>query len=244
MPMRNACSGEGALSHAVTAHFFRGLLNTCSRSREPALTVDETLVACRTKCPLLVASALLWWPRLDAELQNCWARCSPGSEPRELQRLREAQLFAGSLLSSNTMHPPSSPAWLLAAALHFTIQRTGQDSIQSELGKLPSSPGEQLLLSLFFFSLMRLLSSHLSPQTAHPKRALGICAEILSCLKMRRISWLQLFELRETDTSLGCVLLRLVPDQHVRLLPFAFYRCPPEGRGFPAHHSGHVLEAD
>lgn len=37
----------------------QGLLNTCSRSREPALTVDETLVACRTKCPLLVTSALV-----------------------------------------------------------------------------------------------------------------------------------------------------------------------------------------
>lgn len=49
-----------------------------------------------------------------------------------------------SLLSSNTVHPPPSPAWLLAAALHFTIQRTGQCSIQSELDQLPSYPGEQV----------------------------------------------------------------------------------------------------
>ncbi|XP_055992254.1 Fanconi anemia group A protein [Sorex fumeus] len=225
--LRNICSHEGALSHAITAHFFRGLLAACLRSRDPSLTANGTLEACWAECPLLVTSALLWWPRLEAELESRWARCSAGPLPRELQRLRETQLFAASLLSTDTLPPPPSPAWALAAALHFSIWRAGQESVQRQLGRLPSAPGEQQLLCLFFFSLMCLLSSYLAAQAADSKKALGICAEILGCLEMRRISWLQLFELKEAGNGLGSVLLRLAPDQHIRLLPFAFYSLLP-----------------
>ncbi|XP_047702218.1 Fanconi anemia group A protein isoform X3 [Prionailurus viverrinus] len=85
-----------------------------------------------------------------------------------------------------------------------------------------------LLVFLFFFSLMGLLSSHLTPhgrprQAVDTPKALDICAEILGCLEKRRVSWLVLFQLTETGGGLGHVLLRLAPDQYVRLLPFAFY---------------------
>ncbi|XP_055001179.1 Fanconi anemia group A protein isoform X1 [Sorex araneus] len=225
--LRNICSHEGALGHAITAHFFRGLLTACSRSRDPSLTANGTLEVCWAECPLLVTSALLWWPRLEAELESRWARCSAGPLPRELQRLRETQLFARSLLSTDTLPPPPSPAWALAAALHFSVWRAGQASVRSLLGQLPSPPGEQQLLCLFFFSLMCLLSSYLAAQAANSEKALGICAEILGCLETRRISWLQLFELKEAGNGLGSVLLRLAPDQHIRLLPFAFYSLLP-----------------
>lgn len=39
----------------------------------------------------------------------------------------------------------------------------------------------------------------------------------------RKVSWLVLFQLTDTDGGLGQVLLRLAPDPYIRLLPFAFY---------------------
>lgn len=99
-------SHDGALTHDITAHFFRvisfpsappaslltqtpglgpcvrgssrgpgpranpacgrvspqGLLNACSRSRDPSLAADLTLTACQTQCPLLLTSALVGSP--------------------------------------------------------------------------------------------------------------------------------------------------------------------------------------
>ncbi|ELK02893.1 Fanconi anemia group A protein [Pteropus alecto] len=73
-------------------------------------------------------------------------------------------------------------------------------------------------------------------------KAVGVCAEILGCLQERNVPWLQLFQLTKTeahegpletltpriaDAGLGRVLLRLAPDQHVRMLPLAFYSLLP-----------------
>ncbi|XP_059940419.1 Fanconi anemia group A protein isoform X4 [Mesoplodon densirostris] len=310
-------SHDGALTHDITAHFFRGLLNACSRSRDPSLAADLTLTACQTQCPLLLTSALLWWPHLEPELHRRWRRCSQSPLPAELQRLQEAQHFAGSfnLLENHEHHtavgvgaewkagadsggrtpckaeaagtrrplqayrflrlgqrgmltakgqpvetgwragvgalwvlavtgwgalavthtsvygsvlsplaapPAPGPAWLCAAALHFVIRRAGKESVRRELGQLDGQ-GEELLVFLFFFSLMGLLSSHLTPQAIGSLKALNVCAEVLGCLQRKRISWLLLFQLTETDASLGRTLLRLAPDHHIRLLPVAFY---------------------
>ncbi|XP_028333815.1 Fanconi anemia group A protein isoform X6 [Physeter macrocephalus] len=259
-------SHDGALTHDITAHFFRvisflsappaslltqtpglgpcvrgssrglgpranpvcgrlspqGLLNACSRSRDPSLAADLTLTACQTQCPLLLTSALLWWPHLEPELLRRWRRCSQSPLPAELRRLQEAQHFAGGVLSSLAAAPAPGPAWLCAAALHFVIRRAGKESIRQELGQLDGQ-GEELLVFLFFFSLMGLLSSHLTPQAVGSLKALDICAEVLGCLQRKRISWLPLFQLTETDAGLGRTLLRLAPDYQVRLLPVAFY---------------------
>ncbi|XP_066875586.1 Fanconi anemia group A protein isoform X3 [Kogia breviceps] len=215
-------SHDGALTHDITAHFFRGLLNACSRSRDPSLAADLTLTACQTQCPLLLTSALLWWPHLEPELHHRWRRCSQSPLPAELRRLQEAQHFAGGVLSSLAAAPAPGPAWLCAAALHFMIRRAGKESIRQELGQLDGQ-GEELLVFLFFFSLMGLLSSHLTPQAVGSLKALDICAEVLGCLQRKRISWLPLFQLTETDAGLGRTLLRLAPDYQVRLLPVAFY---------------------
>lgn len=51
---------------------------------------------------------------------------------------------------------------------------------------------------------------------------MDICAEVLACVERRKVSWLMLFQLAETDAKLGHLLL-LAPDQHTRLLPLAFY---------------------
>ncbi|XP_059856171.1 Fanconi anemia group A protein isoform X1 [Delphinus delphis] len=215
-------SHDGALTHDITAHFFRGLLNACLRSRDPSLAADLTLTACQTQCPLLLTSALLWWPHLEPELHRRWRRCSQSPLPAELRRLQEARHFAGSVLSPLAAPPTPGPAWLCAAALHFMIRRAGKESIRRELGQLDGQ-GEELLVFLFFFSLMGLLSSHLTPQAAGSLKPLDVCAEVLGCLQRKRISWLPLFQLTETDAGLGRTLLRLAPDHQVRLLPVAFY---------------------
>ncbi|XP_029782166.1 Fanconi anemia group A protein [Suricata suricatta] len=224
-------SGGSALPRDLTVHFFRGLLNACSQSRDPCLTADLVLTTSQTECPLVLTSALLWWPHLEPELCHRWGRCLQGPWPRELQRLREAWQFGRSCLSPDTASPAPDPAWLSAAALYFAIQRARGDRAGSRLQRL-GCQGEELLVPLFFFSLMGLLSSHLTPQgrphqAVDTLKALDICAELLGCLGKRRISWLVLFQVTETDGSLGHVLLRLAPDQHVRLLPFAFYSLLP-----------------
>ncbi|XP_038522652.1 Fanconi anemia group A protein isoform X1 [Canis lupus familiaris] len=220
--LRNFCCHGSALTHDITVHFFRGLLNTCSQSRDPSLTANLILTTCQTECPIVVTSALLWWPRLEPELHTRWRRCFQGPLPQELQRLWEAQLFGKSCLSSDLASPPPGPAWVSAAALHFAIQQAEETRIKSQLEKL-NCQSEELLVVLFFFSLMGLLSSHLTPHAVDFLKAVDICAEILRCLDKRKVSWLVLFQLTDTDGGLGQVLLRLAPDPYIRLLPFAFY---------------------
>ncbi|XP_023378481.1 Fanconi anemia group A protein isoform X3 [Pteropus vampyrus] len=225
--LRNLYLHGGTLTHAVIVHFFRGLLNACLRCRDPSLAANLALTLCQTECPLVLTSALLWWPRLERELRCRW-RCVPGPLPRELQRLHEAQRFAQSFLSPDAASPASPaprPAWVSAAALYFAIQRAGEAN-RIGLEKLVCQ-GEELLVFLFFFSLMGLVSSHLTPHAADFLKAVGVCAEILGCLQERNVPWLQLFQLTETDAGLGRVLLRLAPDQHVRMLPLAFYSLLP-----------------
>ncbi|XP_034880443.1 Fanconi anemia group A protein isoform X3 [Mirounga leonina] len=224
--LRNFCSHGGALTHDITVHFFRGLLSACSQSRNPSRTADLILTACQTECPIVLTSALLWWPRLEPELRSRWTRCFQGPLPQELQRLWEAQQFGRSCLSPDLASPPPGPAWVSAASLHFAIQQAGENNIKSQLEKLDCQR-EELLVVLFFFSLMGLLSSHLTPHLRHQAvdslKALDICAEILGCLEKKKVSWLVLFQLTETEGGLGHVLLRLAPDPYIRLLPFAFY---------------------
>lgn len=138
--------------------------------------------------------------------------------------LQEAQQFARSFLSTDIAAPAPGPAWVSAAALYFTIQRA-----RTERGGLEGlrSLSEELLVFLFFFSLMGLVSSHLTPHAVDTPKALDLCAEVLGCLQRRTASWLQIFQLTETDAGLGRILLRLVPNQHVSLLPVAFYSLLP-----------------
>ncbi|XP_053762760.1 Fanconi anemia group A protein isoform X1 [Panthera pardus] len=129
-----------------------GLLNACSQSGDPSLTADLVLTACQTECPLVLTSALLWWPRLEPELRSRWKRCLQGPLPQELQRLWEAQRFGRSCLLPDTASPAPGPAWLSAAALYFEIQRAGKDRVKSQLERL-GCQGEEAryeILSLVF----------------------------------------------------------------------------------------------
>nr|XP_055220550.1 Fanconi anemia group A protein isoform X4 [Gorilla gorilla gorilla] len=222
--MRNFCSHGGALTQDITAHFFRGLLNACLRSRDPSLMVDFILAKCQTKCPLILTSALVWWPSLEPMLLCRWRRHCQSPLPWELQKLQEGRQFASDFLSPEAASPAPNPDWLSAAALHFAIQQVREENIRKQLKKLDCER-EELLVFLFFFSLMGLLSSQLTSNSAtDPPKAFHVCAAILECLEKRKISWLALFQLTESDLRLGRLLLRVAPDQHTRLLPFAFYR--------------------
>ncbi|XP_077888972.1 Fanconi anemia group A protein isoform X3 [Ictidomys tridecemlineatus] len=218
--LRNFSQG-GALTHDITIHFFRGLLNACAHSHDPLLTANLTLTGCQTKCPILLTSALAWWSSLEPILQSRWRKRFQCPLPLELQRLQEAQQFASNFLAPGSTSPAPSPAWVSAAALHFAVKK-----VKTEGARWPKldCEREELLVPLFFFSLMDLLSSHLTPNdTVDPLKAVDTCAEVLECLQRRRVDWLVLFQLTETDAGLGHLLLRLAPDQHTKLLPLAFY---------------------
>ncbi|KAM7332305.1 hypothetical protein ACRRTK_009013 [Alexandromys fortis] len=178
-----------------------GLLNVCFRSEDPALVANSTLTECQSKCPIILTSALLWWSSLEPVLCNRWKKCYQGTLPRELQRLQEAREFA----SRDQIIPLTPSLYGMSTSAKLTLMES------------------KLLIFLLFFSLMSLLSSYLTHQdTAEYLKAMDICAEVLVCLGRRKVSWLVLFQLTETDAELGH-LLRLAPDQHTRLLPFAFY---------------------
>ncbi|XP_006902928.1 PREDICTED: Fanconi anemia group A protein [Elephantulus edwardii] len=227
--LRNLCHHGGALTHDITAHFFRGLLSTCLRGQDPALLVDLTLSTCQTKCPIILTSALLWWPRLEPVLVCQWRRHLKSPLPRALQELAEAQDLAKSFIS---LHPnlsgaSSGPSWVSAAALYFTMQQALREQGKVELTILDCL-GQEVLLSLFFFSITGLISGHLAPDEAlSPLKVLDTCTKILGYLERKKVPWLGLFQLTETGPGPGPVFLHLASDQHIRLLPLAFFSLLP-----------------
>uniref|UniRef100_A0A8C6H794 Fanconi anemia, complementation group A n=1 Tax=Mus spicilegus TaxID=10103 RepID=A0A8C6H794_MUSSI len=219
--LRNFCCHGSVLTSDITIHFFRGLLRVCLRSQDPALVANQTLTECQTKCPVILTSALLWWSSLEPVLCGRWMRCYQSPLPRELRRLQEAREFASNFTSASAS-PAPSPTWITAAALHFAWRGVRKEDVTAHLQRLDCQR-EELLIALFFFSLMGLLSSYLTQlDTAEHLKAVDICAEVLTCLERRKVSWLVLFQLTEKDAKLGH-LLHLAPDQHTRLLPLAFY---------------------
>ncbi|NXN47102.1 FANCA protein, partial [Rhinoptilus africanus] len=246
--LKNVCSRGYALSYDITAHFFRGLLNASLDCEESAEGVNDVLTACQTKCPIVLFSAALWWTRLEPVLCSQWKRLFGAPLAEELERLREWQSSATSLLSLGVVFPPSGPPWILAAFLHSTVQqqsprgrernalkRLGTDKEQARrciLNVCCSLFSLQLLVSLLFFSLMDLISAKIAPKEGVDfQTSLEWCLEILQCLEDRSTSWPLLFHSAEKDSGKYCVLRDAASDHHIRLLPVAFYSLTP---GF--HH--------
>ncbi|XP_069843921.1 Fanconi anemia group A protein isoform X1 [Dipodomys merriami] len=220
--LKNCCCRGGTLTEDITVHFFRGLLSACLHSPDPSLTANLILMECQTKCPLILTSALSWWTSLEPVLCSRWGKCFQDELPREFRRLKAARDFASNFFSDSASPAPHLP-WVSAASLHFAVKEVEKENIRRQLKRLDCET-EELLVCLLFFSLTGLLSSHLTPDDARDyTKAVDICAEVLACLERRKVSWLVLFQLTETDGGLGHLLLRLAPDQHIRLLPFAFY---------------------
>ncbi|XP_075393069.1 Fanconi anemia group A protein isoform X2 [Tenrec ecaudatus] len=226
--LRNFCHG-GALTHDITAHFFRGLLSISVRDEDPSLLVSLTLAAFQTECPIILISALLWWPRLEPVLTCQWRQHLQRPLPRGLQQLAEARALAWSCLSLDTapLTPASQPSWVSAAALHFVIQEGWREPGKKELQWLDWQQ-EEVLLFLLFFAMTGLLSAQLTPhEVSDPLRAVDVCVAIAECLQKKRTAWLALFQLTETEAALSRVLLQVASDQHIRMLPLAFFSLLP-----------------
>ncbi|XP_069918954.1 Fanconi anemia group A protein isoform X5 [Oryctolagus cuniculus] len=163
--LRNFSHGI-SLTHDITLHFFRGLLSACVHSREPARVANLTLTECQSHCPIILTSALSWWPSLEPVLCAQWRRCFQDCLPQELRRLQEARRFASDFLSSDSASSAPSPAWVSAAALHVALTQAGKDDAGTRLKQLGGEREEQLMVSLFFFSLMGLLSTRLTPNVS------------------------------------------------------------------------------
>ncbi|NXG24325.1 FANCA protein, partial [Grallaria varia] len=236
--LKNVCSRGYALSYDITAHFFRGLLNASLDCEEAAEEVNNALTACQTKCPLVLLSAALWWPRLEPVLCSQWKRLFGAPLAEELDRLRGWQSSGTRFLSSGAVFPLSDPPWLLAAFLHNAIlqqsprgrgrealERLGTDAEQARLGSLLSL---QVLVSLLFFSLLDLISAKIAPKEGVDfQTSLEWSMEILQCLEEKGMSWPLLFHSAERDPGKYRVLRGAASERHTRLLPVAFYSLAP-----------------
>ncbi|XP_051829494.1 Fanconi anemia group A protein [Antechinus flavipes] len=226
--LKNISPRECALAHDIIIHFFRGLLSACLNCKEPSKEVNLILTACQTHCPIILSSAVLWWPRLEPVLQCQWKRHFKTVLPQEIAHLATCQQFARSFLPSEAAlsFKPCTP-WIAAASVHFAVHQQGDLETTKKALKKLGCEGEELLVSLFFFSLMGLLSSYLAPNEGmNSQKSLDICAEVLGCLEKRKLSWLLLFQLTKKENASNGryqILLHLASDQYLRLLPFAFY---------------------
>ncbi|KFQ82796.1 Fanconi anemia group A protein, partial [Phoenicopterus ruber ruber] len=232
--LKNVCSRGYALSYDITAHFFRGLLNASLDCEESAERVNDVLTACQTKCPVVLFSAALWWPRLEPVLCSQWKRLFGAPLAEELERLREWQSAAASFLSSGVVFPLSDPPWILAAFLHCAVQQQSPSGRERKALKRLGADTErglfslQLLVSLLFFSLMDLISAKIAPKEGVDFQAsLEWSLEILQCLEERGMSWPLLFHLAEEGPRKYCALRSAASDRHIQLLPVAFYSLTP-----------------
>ncbi|XP_048673020.2 Fanconi anemia group A protein isoform X4 [Caretta caretta] len=225
---RNICSRGCALSYDITAHFLRGLLNASLDYEESAQGINDVLKTCRTKCPIIISSAALWWLRLEPVLCSQWKRLFGAPLAQELQRLRKCQHSATSFLSLEAEFSLSDTPWISAAFLHFTVQQQAAHGRMRDVLKRVGSDTEQLLVCLLFFSLMDLIFTRLAPkQGTEFQKSLEWCLEILGCLEEQGVSWLALFHSAEKDRGLYQILHSAASDQYISLLPIAFYSLIP-----------------
>ncbi|NXI18637.1 FANCA protein, partial [Irena cyanogastra] len=232
--LKNVCSRGYALSYDITAHFCRGLLNASLECEDAAEGLNEALSSCRTRCPVVLLSAALWWPRLEPVLCSQWKRLFGAPLAEELDRLRGWHSSGTRFLCSGAVFPVSDPPWLSAAFLHGAIlqQLSSKSPLQAQLtGSLFSL---QLLVALLFFSLLDLISARIAPKEGVDfQTSLEWSLEILQCLEGRGTSWPLLFHSAEADPGKGpcpCpvrVLRSAASLRHTRLLPLAFYSLTP-----------------
>uniref|UniRef100_A0A8D0GNN4 FA complementation group A n=1 Tax=Sphenodon punctatus TaxID=8508 RepID=A0A8D0GNN4_SPHPU len=216
--LRHICSRGYALSYEITACFFRGLLSASLDCDEPVREVNAVLAACRTKCPIIICSAL-WWQRLEPALCSQWKRLFGAPLAHELKRLKECQRSATSFFSSEAAGSLPDPPWISAAFLHLPLRQATRGRMRETLKRLASDV-EEVRQSVLILIFLQLLSASI------PK-ALDLCLEMLGCLEERGISWLVLFNSLEKGLGPYQILHSTASDQYRRLLPVAFYSLIP-----------------
>ncbi|RLV92424.1 hypothetical protein DV515_00013771 [Chloebia gouldiae] len=199
--LKNVSSRGYALSYDITAHFFRGLLSASLGCEDAAEGVNEALATCQTKCPVVLLSAALWWPRLEPVLCSQWKRLFGAPLAEELDRLRGWH-GSGSFV---------------------------QEQLSLSLTPLGSQlPSCMLLVALLFFSVLDLISARIAPKEGVDfQMSLEWSQQILQCLEGRGTSWPLLFHSAEGDPGKCRVLRSAASQRHTRLLPLAFYSLTP-----------------
>ncbi|NWI97762.1 FANCA protein, partial [Pitta sordida] len=241
--LKDVCSRGYALSYDITAHFFRGLLSASADCEEAAEGVSDAVTACQTKCPLMLLSAALWWPRLEPVLCSQWKRLFGTPLAEGVDRLRGWHSSAARFLSSGAAFPLSDPPWLSAAFLHSAILQqsprgrgaralerlgTGTEQARPAAFRVYSLLPLQVLVSLLFFSLLDLISAKTAPKEGVDFQAsLEWSLEILQCLEKRGTSWPLLFHSAERAPGKYHVLRSAASARHIQLLPLAFYSLTP-----------------
>ncbi|XP_050834843.1 Fanconi anemia group A protein isoform X3 [Serinus canaria] len=226
--LKNVSSRGYALSYGITAHFFRGLLSASLDCEDAAEGVNQALATCQTKCPVVLLSAALWWPRLEAALCSQWKRLFGAPLAEELARLRGWHSSASRFLCSGAAFPVSDPPWLSAAFLHGAILQQSPRGRGTEALERLGTDAEQLLVALLFFSLLDLISARIAPKEGVDfQTSLEWSLQILQCLQGRGTSWPLLFHSAEGAPGRFRVLRSAASQRHTRLLPLAFYSLTP-----------------
>ncbi|XP_077041071.1 Fanconi anemia group A protein [Agelaius phoeniceus] len=226
--LKNVSSRGYALSYDITAHFFRGLLSASLDCEDAADGVDEALATCQTKCPVVLLSAALWWPRLEPALCSQWKRLFGAPLAGELARLRGWHSSGTRFLCSGAAFPVSDPPWLSAAFLHGAILQHPPRGRGTEALERLGTGAEQLLVALLFFSLLDLISARIAPKEGVDfQTSLEWSLQILQCLQGRGTAWPLLFHSAEGAPGSCHVLHRAASQRHTRLLPLAFYSLTP-----------------
>ncbi|XP_058669615.1 Fanconi anemia group A protein [Ammospiza caudacuta] len=224
--LKNVSSRGYALSFDITAHFFRGLLSASLDCEDAAEGVSEALAACQTKCPVVLLSAALWWPRLEPALCCQWKRLFGAPLAGELARLRGWHSSGTRFLCSGAAFPASDLPWLSAAFLHGALLQHSPRGTEA-LHRLGTG-AEQLLVALLFFSLLDLISARIAPKEGVDfQTSLEWSLQILQCLQGRGTAWPLLFHSAEGAPGMFHVLHRAASQRHTRLLPLAFYSLIP-----------------
>ncbi|XP_032086259.1 Fanconi anemia group A protein isoform X2 [Thamnophis elegans] len=211
--LRNGCSRGCSLPFDITAHFFRGLLSASVECSRPAQEVTAVLSSCQARCPILLSSAARWWPRLEPVLCSQWKRLFDGPLAQGLQSLKD--------LRSSVQR-----AWVSAAFLHFSVQQQADPEEQGAvLGRLgPEAEQGQFLTYVLFFSVMDLISAKVAPQEGtEAQKVLDWSSRVLRRLVEEGPAWLAVFCPAGKGSELYETLRDAVSDQHLKMLPVAFY---------------------
>ncbi|NWR24963.1 FANCA protein, partial [Emberiza fucata] len=216
--LKNVSSRGYALSYGITAHFFRGLLSASLDCEDAAEGVNEALATCQTKCPVVLLSAALWWPRLEPALCSQWKRLFGAPLAGELARLRGWHSSGTRFLCSGAAFPVCDPPWLSAAFLHGAILQHSPRGTEALGGLGPGAeqarPATRPLLS--------------DPQEGvDVQTSLERALQVLQCLQGKGTAWPLLFHPAEGAPGRFHVLLGAASQRHTRLLPLAFYSLTP-----------------
>nr|XP_021326386.1 Fanconi anemia group A protein-like [Danio rerio] len=212
------CVPDALLSCKLTALFLKAIVSGSVSCRSPADAVNECVCVFSTRCPLLLLSAMRWWPRVSSVLVCQWRRLTAGEPlPDQLQMLEDTHRWSSRVCGGLSSSAPAAPSWLLAAALQASLQHSDPTAALAQLDHTHT----QVLLYLFLYSIIELISAHLSQQEC-VERVRGVCVCLLTRLQGHS-DWLLLFDQCGSDHELCEFRTRVISHHALRLLPLAFY---------------------